>query len=120
MAIRANKFLKFFAIALFMLEFLAPALPCVANTPTETFDQTSLDSTSNHSGIFLVIVAEQLNENEEERENYKSPLPIIDSYFDFSNSIHTSFLFVASRQIENNTHSFTCRPLFRLYCTYLI
>lgn len=120
MAIRANKFLKFFAIALFMLEFLAPALPCLANTPTETFDKTSLDSTSTHSGIFLALFAEQLNENEEGRENYKSPLPFIDSYFGFSSSRHTYVLCVVSRQIENNTHYFPCQPLFRLHCTYLI
>lgn len=120
MAIRANKFLKFFAIALFMLEFLAPALPFAANTPTETFDKPSFDSTSTPSGIFLALFAEQLNENEEGRENYKSPLPFIDSYFDFSNSLHTYFLCVVSRQIENNTHSFPGRPLFRLHCTYLI
>ena len=120
MAIRANKFLKFFAITLFMLEFLAPALPFADRTPTEPFNKISLDSSSTHSVIFLALFAEQLNENEEGRENYKSPLPFIDSYFDFSKPYHTYFLSVVSSQIENITHSFSGRPLFRLHCTYLI
>ncbi len=120
MALRANKFLKFFAIALFMLEFLAPALPLEANTPSEGFDKTFQVNSSNHTSLFLTLFAEQLNENEEGRENYKSISPFIDSHFSFSNSHNAYILRVGSCHIENNTQSLHSRPLFRLHCIYLI
>lgn len=120
MAIRANKFLKFFAIALFLLEFLAPAFPLEAITPIKGFNKTFQVNSSNHAGFLVTLFVEQLNENEEGRENYKSISPFIDSHFGYSDSYHTYLLKVGSRHIENNNHSFHSRPLFRLHCTYLI
>jgi hypothetical protein len=120
MALRANKFLKFFAIALFLLEFLAPALPLEANTPTAGFSKTFQVNSSNHAGFFVTLFAEQLNENEEGRENYKSISPFIDSHFGFSDSYHAYILRAGSCHIENNTHFFHSQSLFRLHCIYLI
>lgn len=120
MALRANKFLQFFAIALFMLEFLAPALPFEANAPTKVFCKTFQVNSSHHAGFFVTLFAEQLNENEEGRENYKGISPFIDSHFSYSESYHAYILRTGSHHIENNTHSFDSRPLFRLHCTYLI
>jgi hypothetical protein len=120
MALRANKFLKYFAIVLFMLEFLAPAFPLEASTAVDGFDKTFQVSSSSRTGIFLTLFAEQLNENETGRENYKSLSPFIDSCFTFSNPHHSYIIRVGPTQIENNTHYFHSQPLFRLHCTYLI
>ena len=120
MALRANKSLKFFAIALFLLEFLAPAFPLEANTPTKGFSKTFQVNSSTHAGLFVSLFAEQLTENEGGRENYKSISPFIDSHFNYNDSYHTNILRIGPGHIENNTNSFHSRSLFRLHCIYLI
>jgi hypothetical protein len=68
MQLRSNIPLKFFALILFTLEFLAPAV-VTGFASTETgHEKTLLVSSSHHRNPFLSVFFEELCENEEGKE----------------------------------------------------
>ena len=77
MKIRTNKFLQLFVTLLFMLEFLAPALPISIETLTYDFTQSTQLKTFHHPDLLLAFFSQPFNENEEGQENDKRPMPSV-------------------------------------------
>lgn len=71
MPLRRNRFLKFFFTLLFLFEFLSPVYPSDSNQIHAKPDIHSQVNSWQHPDLFFTFFAEQLNENEEERENDK-------------------------------------------------
>jgi hypothetical protein len=98
---------------------MSPAFS-IGSSPTFIGDnRTHQVNTLNHNGPYLTLFSEQLNENEEERENYKcASLPLqLYHHLVYSNRAYSqSALFPADSFLNSNS-----RPaLSRLYCVFQI
>ena len=121
MRIRTNKVLKFFALLLFSLEFLAPAMLVDITDPQGTQDKIQLVDGAHHQNMLYSIFTEEISENEEGREGQKDIILFTD--FDFSSSV-LQLLGSApssSKNLSITSERFDTQPaLFKLNCTFLI
>lgn len=77
MQLRNSKVLKFFALILFLLEFLSPAM--LANVKKNDGDPYKTHfSTQESSNILLALLHENLTETEENKEDQKDQVALSD------------------------------------------
>lgn len=113
--------MKFFALLLFSLQFLAPALLVDLTDQGGCHDNAQLIVGAQHQNILYSILAEEISENEESREGQKAIILFTD--FDFA----SAFLQLLGSQSALSGYSsflseqFDTQPaLFKLNCTFLI
>ena len=121
MYLRTNKVLKFFALLLFSLEFMAPAMLIDLADSGLSQDKVQLIDSGHHYNILYSIFTEEISENEEGREDQRviilfTDLDLASSFKQLltnapGKSKHSSFI---SQQFE------TQPALFKLNCTFLI
>jgi hypothetical protein len=117
MKIRFNNILKLFATLLFLLEFLSPALAISVKHNDLTNDQMHEKQMPN---FWLTIYNEELTEGEENRENEKSQVILLDCVtvlLSLNNTHNTHAGSYATRVSLQYPHQ---PPLFLLHCIYLI
>jgi len=121
MRIRTNKVLKFFALLLFSLEFLAPAMLVDISDPQGSQDKVQLVDGGHHQNMLYSIFTEEISENEEGREGQKDIILFTD--FDFASSV-LQLLGSApfsGKNLSITSERFDTQPaLFKLNCTFLI
>lgn len=123
MKLRKSKALKFFAILLFSLEMIAPALITSIEGTEQRYDynQTSLTATSHFTNFIASLLFEENAGEEEERESKdKHTLYFIDLGFDLT---FIELRTTQTRQIswvEQHQRSASQPALFTLLHTYLI
>lgn len=106
---------------LFMLVFIAPALPLNTGTHAYDFDQSSQLKTFHPPGILLALFSQPFSENEEGREDDKSVSHFVDAHSHLP-AAHAEYLVnVGLTEVHCPSLCFNMHPsLFRLYHTYLI
>lgn len=123
MKLRTSKALKFFAILLFSLEMIAPALisPLEENGPRYDYSHTSISSTGHFTNFIAFLLFEENAGEEEERESKdKHALYFVDLGFD------QTFIELRSAQTRQTSwakqhqRSVSRPALFTLLHTYLI
>jgi hypothetical protein len=122
MNLRKSKALKFFAVLLFSLEMIAPALiSSVEAEPGYDNNQSALTSATGHLTNFIAsLLFEENAGEEEERESKDKHTIFIDLDFDLA---FIELRTTQSRQIswvEEHQRTTTRPPLFTLLHTYLI
>ncbi len=121
MRLRTNKALKFFALLLFSLEFLAPAMLIQVEAPMASPDQVLLLDGTRHQTMLNSIVSEEMSETEEERESHINASLITDFNFEFD---VLEWLGLAPAAFKNSTllsNRFETQPaLFTLHCNFRI
>ena len=121
MRLRTNQVLKIFALLLFSLEFLAPALLVDIADPSGSRDKVQIIDGARHQNILYSILAEEVTENEEGRENHKEVILFTDVNFTFA-----SLQLLGTKPASNKYSSiiseqFKTQPaLFKLNCNFLI
>jgi hypothetical protein len=121
MRLRTNKVLKFFALLLFTLEFMAPAiLVDIAHTESNQNTVQLVDG-GHHQNILFSIFSEEITENEEGREGQKDTILFADFGF-IPNCLHLLLIEpVACKYSSLISEQFDTQPaLFKLNCTFLI
>lgn len=123
MNLRRNKALKCFAILLFSLEMIAPALMSAGNEAIRQSDETQLYSNEGYFANFISSFLYEENAGEEEEresKDHKGPLAIADP--DLYNNLFELIAFETRQTFCVDTHHAitTQRPLFTLFHTYLI
>jgi hypothetical protein len=121
MKIRSNRFLQLFVTLLFMLEFLAPALPLSIGTMTYDFNQSTQLKPFHHPGILLALFSQPFNENEEGQENDKTATPCADVHGNLRATHTQYFVNIGLTKMNSPSLCFNVHPsLFRLHHAYLI
>jgi hypothetical protein len=121
MKIRTNRFIKLFVTLLFLLEFLAPALPLNTEYPAYDFDQSAQLKKFHHLGILLTLFSQPINENEEERQNDKNTFPSLDIYGSPTSTHARYFINVGMSEMYSPSICFKVHPsLYQLHHRYLI
>ena len=121
MRLRTNKVLKFFALLLFSMEFLAPAMLVDIANPQVSQDKVQLTDGGHQQHMLYSIFTEEISENEEGREGQKDITLLND--FDFASTL-SQLLGSApslSKYLSITSERFDTQPaLFKLNCTFLI
>jgi len=121
MRLRTNKVLKFFALLLFSLEFLAPAILVDIAAAESNQDQVQLVDGVHHQNILFSIFSEEITENEEGREGHKDS--VVFSGFGFASRLLQLQAIepTSSKYSSSISEQFDTQPaLFKLNCTFLI
>lgn len=122
MGLRTNKVLKFFALLLFSLEFMAPAiLVDIANAESNQDKVQLVADGAHHQNILFSIFSEEITENEEGRAGQKDTILFADFGF---NTSYLRLLFTEPVRCKYSSlisEQFDTQPaLFKLNCTFLI
>lgn len=119
MPLRTNKVLKLFALVLFTLQFLAPAILVDIADNEGRQDKFQLVAHTHQQNILYSIFVEELTENEEGRESQKDLTLFSETYYYFT---FCGLLCAAScKYVSQISEQFDTQPaLFKLNCTFLI
>lgn len=120
MLMRYNKALKLFAILLFLVEFLSPAMMANAKAPTGDSIHSQIVSGDHAKNFLYSVFREDSVESEKNKEDAKGSIVLFDflsasilvCHAKNSDSLHQHFL---------TTHRYTAEPpLFKLNCTFIV
>jgi hypothetical protein len=125
MRLRTSKLLKYFAILLFSLEMIAPALISSVDNETDArydYSHTSLTSTTHLTNFIASLLFEENNGEEEERESKDHKPTLYLNDFGFVKAF-IELRTTQTRQIswvEQHQRSASQPALFTLLHSYLI
>ena len=121
MRLRTNKVLKFFALLLFSLEFLAPAILVDMADSGGNQDSVQLVDASRHQNFLFSVLTEEISENEEGREGQKEIITITDFHFTSRFLQLLGAVPATCKYSSLISERFETQPaLFKLNCTFLI
>jgi hypothetical protein len=121
MRLRTNQVLKIFALLLFSLEFVAPAILVDFSSPDARHGKVQLVDGNHYQNILYSIFAEEITENEEGREDHKEPI-----HFSGINFASAFLQRLGTKPVQRNYSSilskqFETHPaIFKLNCNFLI
>lgn len=121
MPLRTNQVLKIFALLLFSLEFLAPAILVDVTSQEGGHDNVQLIDGNHRQNILYSIFAEEITENEEGREDHKEAI-----HFTGVNFASAFLQLLGNKPVQSNHSSilskqFETHPaIFKLNCNFLI
>jgi len=121
MNLRSNRCLLIFVTLVFQVEFLAPAFLNGTEASAMSTDGIHQVNTLEQTGFQFLLFTEQLNENENERDTYKSAFPFIRLIFGLSCCYSESSLPLGRLSMNNQSQSFHAQPsIYLQHCVFQV